>query len=191
MSRRTGLSCAYDRVPSEFLTEIINLKDGSGKVREKKNIKRSNCLPRKGADTTNGQPRETSWHNTKQETIEPGQLRAISSTAEIIKEKRSSEVYAQCTCCSKRSRWWTDFCRCGKSLADGQPYKKRTLKLQMRTAANSFQPSDNFELPNKSNEANAMAHQKIQIYWTLMRDLFRRCTKSPTQSPNNRSVSKA
>ena len=42
-----------------------------------------------------GQPRETSWHDTKQETIERRQLRAVSSRAEIIKENESSEVHVQ------------------------------------------------------------------------------------------------
>ena len=62
-------------------------------------------------------------------------------------------------------------------MADWQPYRKIALKLQLRKAAKSLNHSYNFELPNKSDEANATAHPRIRFLGTMMRDHFRICTK--------------
>ena len=93
----------FDTVPSEFHTKTINLKDGSERF-AKAECKEEQPSPKKKRRYHHGQPRETSWHDTKQETIEPRQLRAIFSTAEIMKENKSSEVYVQYTYFSTRSR---------------------------------------------------------------------------------------
>ena len=63
-----------------------------------------------------GQPKETSWHELKQETLENRQLGEISSADEIVKDNKSSEVYVQCNCFTKRSRLGTVSCWCGKKL---------------------------------------------------------------------------
>ena len=73
---------------------------------------------------------------------------------------------------------------------DSRTRKERSSYRCERLPIHSINHSYNFELPNKSNEANAMAHVKDQIFWAKMRDHLRRCAKSPTQSPNKRSISK-
>ena len=185
-----GSVLCYDTVPSEFLTKIINLKDGSEWF-GKEEYKEEQLSPKKRSRHDHGQPRETSWHNTKQETIEPRQLRAISSSAEIIKENRSSEVHAQCTCCSKRSRWWTDFCRRGKKLGGWQAVQEKNAQVTDENGCQFIQSLVQLRIAEQVQRSQRHGTSKDQIYWTLMRDHFRRCTKSPTQSPNNRSVSKA
>ena len=85
-------------------------------VRKKQNMKRRSRLPRERADTTSDSRGAPPGTTQKQETSERRKLTSISSTAEIIKENRSSKVYVQCTCCSKRSRLGTVFCRLGKKL---------------------------------------------------------------------------
>ena len=108
-----GSVLCHDTVPSEFLKEIISLQDGSerfGKEENKKGVftRKSRC--------DHGQPRETSCRNTKQETIEPGQLRANSSTAEIIKRAKNSEVHAQCNYCPKKTQIGNSFLQMWKNL---------------------------------------------------------------------------
>ena len=48
------------------------------------------------------------------ETYETRPLGKLSSTAEILKENKRSEVYAQCNYGAERTRFGTIFCRCGK-----------------------------------------------------------------------------
>ena len=79
------------RVPHNSHQPHRRIRKGSAK----KNRMKTNRLQRKRVDATKGQPRETSSHEVKQETLETGQLSEISDTAEIIKENQSSEVYAQ------------------------------------------------------------------------------------------------
>ena len=62
------VSCATT-LPSEFLTKIINLKDRSEDFRKEEYREEEPSLKKKGRYDF-GQPRETSRHNIKQETIE-------------------------------------------------------------------------------------------------------------------------
>ena len=110
-----GSVMCYDTVPSEFHTQIINLKDGSesfGKE-EYEDWQPSHQKKSRYATDSRGTP---PGRTQKQETSERRKLTSISSTAEIIKENGSSKVYVQCASYSKRSRLGTVFCRCGKKL---------------------------------------------------------------------------
>ena len=162
-----GTVLCYDTVPSEFTTKIINLKDGSERFR-KEEFQEEQVSPKKKSRCDHGQPRETSWHNTKQETIEPRQLRAISSTAEIIKENRSSEVYAQCTCCSKRSRWWTDFCRCGKKLGGWTAVQEKNAQVADENGCQFIQSLIQLRIAEQVQRSQRHGTSKDQIYWTLI-----------------------
>ena len=64
-------------------------------------------------DTTSG----SIQFDATAETLETRPLGELSSTAEILKENKRSEVYAQCNYCHKRTRFGSYFCRCGKKLA--------------------------------------------------------------------------
>ena len=145
------------RVPRKDHQSQRRTRKGS----EKKNFKRSNCLPRKRVDTTTDTRGKPLGVTQNRMTIEPRQLRAISSTAEIIKENRSSEVCSQGTCCSKRSRVGTDFCRCGKKLGGWTAAQEKNAQVTDENGC-QFTQSLVQQLPNKSNEANAMAHEKIR-----------------------------
>ena len=79
-----GSVLCYDAVPSEFLAKITNFKDVSERL-EKEEFKEEESSPTKRSRRDQGQSSETSWHNVRQEIIEPGQLGEISSTAAIIK----------------------------------------------------------------------------------------------------------
>ena len=94
---RQCLVC-YDTVPSKFLTQIINLKEGSEKFGKENKEEESSTTKRSRRDQ--GQPWETSWHNMKLETFEPWQLKEITGTAEIIEDNKSSDVYVQWNDCS-------------------------------------------------------------------------------------------
>ena len=112
-----------------------------------------------------GQPRETSWQKQKTRNIEPRQLRAISSTAEIIKEQNKQRSLRSMYFPFQRKADWEQLSAdVERSLTNCQPYKKGTLKLQLREAAKSFNHSYNFESPNKVDEASVMAHQKIRFF---------------------------
>ena len=67
-----------------------------------------------------------------------------------------------------------------RGLADWQPYRKRTLNLQLRKAVKSFNHSYNFGWPNMSDEANATAHQEDPLSEDAQGE------ESPTQSPGKR-----
>ena len=56
----------HDTVSSEFLTKIINLKDGSERFGEEE-YKEEQQSPKKKSRCDHGQPMETSWRNTKQQ----------------------------------------------------------------------------------------------------------------------------
>ena len=186
-----GTVLCYDTVPSEFLTKIINLKDGSERFGKDEYLEEQ-VSPKKRSRHDHGQPRETSWHNTKQETIEPRQLRAISRTAEIIKENRSSEMYAQCTCVvPKEADGEQISADVERSLADGTAVQEKNAQVTDENGCQFIQSLVQLRIAEQVQRSQRHGTSKDQIYWTLMRDHFRRCTKSPTQSPNNRSVSKA
>ena len=107
----------YDAVPSEFVGKITKFKDGSERF-EKEEFKEEESPPTKRSRRDQGQSRETSWHNVRQEIIEPRQLGEISSTAEIRKENKSSEVYVQRKYCTKKADWEQFSADVGKNLAD-------------------------------------------------------------------------
>ena len=69
---------------------------------EKKNIKRSNRLPRNRVDTSMDSRAKPPGKTQHRKQLSSRQPRANFSTADVIKEIRSNEVYVQCTCCSKR-----------------------------------------------------------------------------------------
>ena len=127
-----------DTVPSELLTMIINLKDGSERSRKEEN-KEEQPSPKKKSRYGHGQPRDTSWHNTKQETSEPGKLTSISSTAEIIKENRSSKFDVQCAYFSKRSRSGTVSCRCGKKLGGLTAVQEKNAQFTLEKGCHIIQ----------------------------------------------------
>ena len=127
----SGSVLCYDTVPAEFLTKTINMKDRSewlvrGEFEEEEEEESS---PTKRIRRDRGQPREASWHEVKQKTLETRQLGEFSSTAEILKENKSSEVHAQSNCCTKRNRLRTMFCRCGKKL--GRLRASQEINAQM------------------------------------------------------------
>ena len=160
--RRTGVSCASSVLCYGTSVRVPH-KDHQPQRPfrrfRKRRIQRGRTVSQEKGSIRPRTARETSWHSIKQETNEPRQLRAISSTAEIIKENRSSNVFVPL------ERDWEQFsANVERSLADWQPYRKRTLKLQVRIAAKSFNHPSNFELPNKFDEANGMAHQKIRYF---------------------------
>ena len=59
-----GSVLCCDTVPSEFLTKIINLKDGSERF-GKAEYEEEEPSPKRKSRYDLGQPRDTSWHNTK------------------------------------------------------------------------------------------------------------------------------
>ena len=69
------------------------------------NMRRSNLLPREKRRYDHGESRENLLHDAKQATSDPGQLRAISGTAEIIKEVKSNEIFAQVLIFPKEADW--------------------------------------------------------------------------------------
>ena len=107
-----GSTLCYGTVLAEFLTKIINMKDGSKRF-VRGEFEEEESSPTKRIRRDRGQPREASWHEVKQKTLETRQLGEFSSTADILEENKISEVHAQCNC-TKRNRLRTRFCRCGK-----------------------------------------------------------------------------
>ena len=87
-----SVSC-HDAVPSELLTKIINLKDGSEKFGKEK-YKEEDSSPTKKGRCDYGQPGETSWHNVKQETFEPGGMgrRAACARSSRIRQRPMIQV---------------------------------------------------------------------------------------------------
>ena len=126
----------YDAVPSEFFKKIINLKDESERCGKK----------REGIVS---QLRATSWHTTRQETIEPGQLTAIFGTAEIIKENKKA---AKST--FQRSRLGTVFCRCGKKLNGLTAVQEKTAQVPTEKGCQIILSYD-FDLPKKLDGATS------------------------------------
>ena len=180
--QRTGVSCATTQfLPSSSQRSSTSKTDPERFGKEE--YKEEQLSPKKRSRYDHGQARETSWHNTKQETIEPGQLRAISSTAEIIKENRSRQKKQTV---NRFLQMWKEAWR-----MDSRTRKERSSYRWERLPIHSFNHSYNFELPSKSNEANAMAHQKIRYIGLWCATISEDAQKSPTQSPNNRSISKA
>ena len=188
--QRTGVSCATTQFRPSSPQRSSTSKTNPERF-GKEEYKEEQLSPKKKSRYDHGQPRETSSQNTEQETIEAGQLRAISCTAEIIKENRSNEVYTQCTCCSKRSRWWTDFSRCGKKLGGWTAVHEKNAQVTDENGCQFIQSLVQLRIAEQVQRSQHHGTSKDQIFWTMMRDHFRRCTKSPTQSPNNRSISKA
>ena len=108
------------------------------KVREK-TFKRSNRLPRNRVDTSmdsRGKPPGKTQHKKQLSSRQP---RANFSTADVIKEIRSSEVYVQCTCCSKRSTLGTVFCRCGKKLGGWTAVQEKNAQVIIDKGCQSIQ----------------------------------------------------
>ena len=106
---------------------------------EKKNLKRSNRLPRNRVDTSmdsRGKPPGKTQHKKQLSSRQP---RANFSTADVIKEIRSSEVYVQCTCCSKRSTLGTVFCRCGKKLGGWTAVQEKNAQVIIEKGCQSIQ----------------------------------------------------
>ena len=70
--------------------------------------------------------------------------------------------------------------------------RKRALKSQLRKAAKSINHTYNFAFSNRSDEANARAHQKIRHvgHWCATLSDDAQGKGSPTQSPNIRCFSK-
>ena len=81
----TGSVSCYDTLPAEFLTKIINIKDGTERF-VKAQIKLREALSTK------------------------------KSRPEHSQSNQTSEVYVQCTWCTRYSRIGTIFCRCGKKI---------------------------------------------------------------------------
>ena len=104
------------RVPAEFLTKIINIKDGSERF-ERAQSKEGEASPTKKSSRHRNTPRETFGHQSKdQERLKTRSLGENLSTAEILEENNDSEVYAQCNYCFKRSRKGTIFRRCAQKF---------------------------------------------------------------------------
>ena len=129
----------------------------------------------------------------KQETIESRQLRAISSSAEIIKENTSSEVYVQCTSCSNRSRLGKVFLQLWKEAwrIDSRTGKERSTYNWERLSKHSITrttPNDR-TCPTRPTPRHI---KKIRYTWhgcaTLSEDA--QGEESPTQSPAKRSCMK-
>ena len=117
------------------------------------------------------QLRATSWHTTRQETIEPGQLTAIFGTAEIIKGGQKSSEGLR----TEEPGWEQFFCRCGKKLDGLTAVQEKTAQVPIEKVQ--------LRLTEKVRRGNAMARQKIRHIgqWIRCRrpnhqttDLFRR-----------------
>ena len=135
---------------------------------------------KKGATVSHkkkGRYDQTSWHNTKQETNELRQLRAISCTAEIFKENQSSEVYAQCTYCSKRSRFATVFCKCGKKLGGLTAKQEKNDQVTVEEGCQIIQSLVQLRITKQVGRGQRHGTSGDQAYWAVMRDHVRRCTK--------------
>ena len=103
-----GSVLCYDTVPYEFLTKTDQ------KVSEKKNTEEESS-PTKKSRRDQGQPRTTSWQNIKQETFEPTIITLDIDFADFFfDDLRCARDFSQLS--TKRSRFGTVFCRCGKKL---------------------------------------------------------------------------
>ena len=94
---RQCLVC-YDTVPSKFLTQIINLKDGSEKFG--KEDKEEESSPTKRSRRDQGQPSETSGHNINKKHLNLDSWKMSLAQRRSLKKNRSSDVYVQCNDCS-------------------------------------------------------------------------------------------
>ena len=166
---RSGSSTEFAGIPSDSERACLVLRRSSRRSSTSK-------TDQKGSEKEEDKEEELS-PTQKKRWIELKQVRTISGTAEIIKENKRSEVQGQCNCCSKRSRLrivfciceketWRIDCRAGKELSN---YNWDKLPNHSITRTTS----------NKSDETNAMAHQKIRF----IGDHFRRCTKTWVADP--------
>ena len=87
VKQRTGVYCAATQFRPSSSSKKINIKEGSERF-GKEEFKEEDSSPTKKSRCDQGQPRETSWNEVKQKTLETRQLGEISSTAEKIKEKQ-------------------------------------------------------------------------------------------------------
>ena len=79
------------------------------------------------------------WSEMKQETLETTQLGEILSKAEMVKRNTSSEVYVQCTYCTKRRRIGTNFCRCGKMLGGLTALQEKNAQMTIEKGSHVIQ----------------------------------------------------
>ena len=160
--QRTGVSCATTQFRPSF-SQRSSIPKTDQKGSEKKNMKRSSRLPRKRVDIATDswgtppgitqnkkQVNLESWHQSLAQQRSSKKTEAANSTCNVLIFQKEAD----------REQFSVDVER---SLADWQPYRKRTLKLHLRTAAKSSNHSYIFEFPNKFDEANAMAHKKIRF----------------------------
>ena len=175
-----SVSCC-DTVPAMFLIKIIDIKDGSAKF-VKEEIKEEESSPTKRSPRDQRKQRKTSCQETSQVPLKAVPLgKKTSSTAEIMRENKSSEVHVQCHYCTKRSILGTMFCREGKKLGGLTELQETNARITIEEGSRLIQSLEQLRKCRTSQKRTTpwyvRRRQKTsedQTYWALMRDHFRK-----------------
>ena len=168
-----GSVLCHEAVPSEFLTKTSTSKTDQKVGKEE--FQEEESSPTKESRHDQGQPRETSWHEVKRESVKARHLWEISSTAEIIEENKSSEVHVQCNYCTKRKQIRNSVLQMWK-----EAWRIDSVTRQERSSDKGCQIMEalvQLRIVEQVRREQRHGTSEDQGYWAVMRDHFRRCTR--------------
>ena len=96
------------------------------------------------------------------------QLREISSTAEIIRENRSSEVNVQSNYCAERNRLGSIFCRCGKQLGGLAALQEINAQVTVEKGSKVTQTLVQLRIVEQVRRGQRHGTSEDRAYWALM-----------------------
>ena len=124
-------------------------------------------------DTTSG----SIQFDATAETLETRPLGELSSTAEVLKENKRCEVYAQCNYCAKRTRFGSNFCRCGQMLSGLTELQDKNAQITLEKGSQIIQSLVQLRMVGQVRRGQRHGTSEDQRYGALLHDHFRRCTR--------------
>ena len=144
------------------------------------NMRRSNLLPREKRRYDHGESRENLLHNTKQATLDPGQLRAISGTAEIIKRKQKQRSLFSMYLLFQKKQIGNSFLQMWKEAWRIHSRIEENAQVTIEESCQIIQSLEQLRISEQ------VAHQDL-IHWAAMGDNFRRCLKKRSRRPKHQT----